>query len=390
MATGPTHHLYAATPPRQLTTTPAYKRVLADELLGDEAKSKLYERWFRDAIAENPELVIEPCRECDLTDEDWYLWKTEFAVEDADGNTVGSIDVLLISSSGRIGIVETKLAYNPGSRRGVLAQVLDYAVHLPELPPDQMPPIPCNAQVSANDMAEHLARGDFLLIVAGDRLDPRAVKLSKAIVGDHMVNEWDLALVDVTLYKRTAGEGPTYLIVPNVRGMVITETRNVVRIAVSADSRSPQVKVERVPPPPASSGRQRWSEERFFAELAAASSVDVRFKELANRVHELAAKNRDRFTLSPGTGNTGSITLKQDDSGLIELYLDGTFRFRPNKIQRALGDRAQHYLGELRRLFPEPMKTEYPFVPATRAAATAPELVGIIERVTAAEEHKRA
>jgi len=212
------------------------------------------------------------------------------------------------------------------------------------------------------------------------------VNLGKAIVGDHMVNEWDLALVDVSAYERTAGEGPSHLIVPQVRGMVITETRNVVRIAVSADGRSPQVKAEQVPPAPTGSPRQRWSEERFFAELAAASSVDARFKDLANRVRELADKHRDRLVLSPGTGNTGSITLKQDGSGLIELYLDGTLRFRPDKIQRVFGKRAGQYLGELRRLFLEPMKTAYPMVPAGRAAAAAPELAPIVERVAAAPQ----
>lgn len=228
-------HLYAATPGGAPQTQPVYRRVLAEQFSANDDKRKVYEEWFRDAVAANPGLVIEPCRAADLTEDQWYPWAVEHQVADADGRSIGSIDVLLISSSGRIGIVETKLAYNRERRRGVLAQVLNYAVHLPELDLDQMPPIPSDVDVSREDMAEHLAQGDFLLIIAGDEIDPRALKLSHAIVGDHMLNQWELALVDLTLYERTSGDGPVCVIVPNLRGMLLTETRNVVRVVVGAD-----------------------------------------------------------------------------------------------------------------------------------------------------------
>ena len=208
--------IYQATPAEDRATKPVYRQILAEEFT-DEAGRKLYEDWFRDAIANNPALVIEPCREYDLTDERWYPGATEFSVHDGEGGSVGRIDVLLLSESGRIGIVETKLAYNAEGRRKVLAQLLDYAVHLPELEVGEMPPISSEAKVSPNDVAEHLSRGDFLLIIAGDQLDSRAVRLSQAILGDHMVNEWNLALVDLSLYKRVAGDGPTHLIVEDSR-----------------------------------------------------------------------------------------------------------------------------------------------------------------------------
>jgi hypothetical protein len=70
----------------------------------------VYEQWFRDTIFRDPALVTDACRAARLTNEIWRGWATEFAVSNADGDTIGSIDVLLISSSGRVGIVETKLA----------------------------------------------------------------------------------------------------------------------------------------------------------------------------------------------------------------------------------------------------------------------------------------
>jgi hypothetical protein len=98
----------------------------------------LQESWFRDSIAANPELVIAPCREARLVpfDERWFWWKTEFAID------TGSIDVLLLSSYGRIGIVETKLSYNPQARREVVAQLMDYALALKESSFEGLPPIP--------------------------------------------------------------------------------------------------------------------------------------------------------------------------------------------------------------------------------------------------------
>jgi hypothetical protein len=40
----------------------------------------LHECWFQEAIAAEPELVINPCRSHDLTDEDWFFWGREVKV----------------------------------------------------------------------------------------------------------------------------------------------------------------------------------------------------------------------------------------------------------------------------------------------------------------------
>jgi hypothetical protein len=85
------------------------------------------EEWLQKAIEKNPELVLAPRRAGGLVEDDerWVFWKKERSVG------VGNLDVLLLSESGRIGIVETKLAYNPEARREVLAQLLEYALYLP-------------------------------------------------------------------------------------------------------------------------------------------------------------------------------------------------------------------------------------------------------------------
>lgn len=208
------------------------------------AELSLRESWFRDAIFECPELVIGPCREAGrlLPDETWLPWQKEFSLD------AGSVDVLLVSSRGRLAVVETKLSYNPERRREVVAQVLDYALALQELPGDELPPLPtheCRPELA--DLHECLSRGRFLLIVAGDSLDPRAVRLSEGLLTGHLTSEWDLAMVDLNLYRPSAGQGPL-LLVPELRGMVVSETRQVVRVQVEGTNPKATVTVERIPP----------------------------------------------------------------------------------------------------------------------------------------------
>src|SRR4051812_35708197 len=81
-------------------------------------EQNLVEKWLQAAIAQTPDIVIGPCRSADLTDEEWFLWDREFRVVAEEGD-IGFIDLLLMSRSGRIAIVETKLAYNAESRRTV-------------------------------------------------------------------------------------------------------------------------------------------------------------------------------------------------------------------------------------------------------------------------------
>jgi hypothetical protein len=83
------------------------------------------ESWFRDAIFDNPELLIGPCRAAGLTDDDW------FRGERSSTRQLVPIDVLLVSSEGRVAVVETKLASSSELRRKVLAQALDYLTRLP-------------------------------------------------------------------------------------------------------------------------------------------------------------------------------------------------------------------------------------------------------------------
>lgn len=211
----------------------AYHRVSAATL-------ELPESWFRDAIFRNPELILEPCREGGLipADEKWLPWKTEWNLD------AGKVDVLLLSSRGRPAIIETKLSYNRERRREVVAQLLDYALALEETPLEDLPPLPDSPSApNPDDVKDCLLAGKFLLVVAGDELDPRAVRLSEELLAGHLTKEWDLAMVDLNVFH-SAGSAEELLVVPELRGTIETTSRQFIRVVVEGDTPKSKITVE--------------------------------------------------------------------------------------------------------------------------------------------------
>jgi len=267
----------------------AYQRVSAAEL-------DLPESWFRDAIFHDPELVVGPCREASRmpADETWLPWATEFNFGS------GPVDVLLVSSQGRPAIIETKLSYNPAKRREVVAQLLDYALSLQDTPYDDLPPLPTSAAApDAADLQECLSAGKFLLVVAGDALDPRALRLSEALLAGHMTSEWDLAMVDLNVYRCTTPDDQL-LIVPELRGVVLAETRQVVRVQVEGETSRARITVERVPADDLSAGRRTklGSVDDFLACVREKSpKAEGAISRIVERFRQIDGASGGRFVL---------------------------------------------------------------------------------------------
>jgi hypothetical protein len=304
----------------------AFKRLSAKD-------AGLKESWFRDAIFMNPELVIGACRSGGIVVdvEHWYPWAKEYGIPDT-----GSIDVLLLSSQGRIGIVETKLAFNPERRREVVAQILDYAVALQEVSFSDLPPL--SAAKAARTPTEHdlqdaLAAGRFLLIVAGDELEPRAIRLAEEVLAGHLTSEWDLAMVDLNLYEAAAGG--QRLLVPELRGKLIHEVRQVVRVVVEGEQPKAKIQVERLPDP-SRSDRIVWTDDAFFTALATAE-VNPAFRELVMQLVQMTQRHLGT-SIGFGTGKLGSVTLRRAGASVLSLFLDGRAETKPRDyIVRALG-----------------------------------------------------
>jgi len=333
------------------------------------------EDWLQSAIALEPELVIAPCREAGRTDEKWAYWAREFQT------SAGRIDILLVSESGQVAIVETKLSYNPERRRSVLAQLLDYATSLPEMDLSKLPALPKTKSgqplARREEVEQHIRDGDFLLILAADQIDPKALRLSRALLGEHLTMSWELVQVEMSIYERKIAEGPLHLMVPHLRGILVPEERQVVRVVID-EGQKPRVIVERVKSEGGGYARQRWSEEQFVEGLGHAT-LERTFKEFGSELLKLAKEFRT-VHLSWGTGKTGSVTLKHNESGLIEYYLDGALRFRKDNFGPSVGEElGKEYLQVLKRMFPREMEMSYPTVwPGKEAKASLDELLSVL------------
>ena len=344
----------------------------------------LKETWLRDSIFQMPELAIGPCRAAGLTDDDWYPWQREYRVE------VGRIDVLLVSSEGRVAVVETKLAANPELRRRVLAQTLDYMTHLAESLEEALLSIPKDENgdpfADADEIKESVGNGDVLVIIASDEADARVTRLSQGLLATHLTKQWDLALVDVALYRPLHGGDRQYVVVPHLRNLVISEPRQVVRVIVEGESPSARVKVERVPSDKLTTARQRWDEHRFLESLESGEAPSA-VRNLASQLVALAQQYPESVGISWGTGRRGRMTLKRRDASLIEIHGSGQIKFRPGKFVRALGDAVgNEYHRGLEALIPRAMASDYPRVPAEEAAAVASTLYDLITSTLAKAE----
>jgi hypothetical protein len=354
-----------------------YERCSAGELGLDES-------WLRDAIFGNPDLVIGPCRAAGLSDDEWYPWQREFRVE------VGQIDVLLLSSEGRLAVVETKLATNPELRRRVLAQALDYLAHLPDRFDDELPEIPRDENgepvADREDILESVAQGDVLVIIASDEVDPRVARLSQSLLSEHLTKQWDLALIDVALY-RPVDASDSYVVVPHLRNLVQAEPRHVVRVVVEGETPSARIEVERITPEEGAPARHKWDESQFFRYLKDAGPPAI--CQFASELRELARRYPKSVRLSWGTGKHGSMTLKRHNGALIEIHGQGYIRFRPDKFAKALGEAAaQEYRRALEELVPEAIAMNYPRVTIDQAAKVAPALFELIRRTLEASEER--
>jgi hypothetical protein len=325
--------------------------------LVDAEKVGFKEGWLQQAISENPELVLAPCRAAGRIDEEeqWALWGREVHVEP------GAIDVLLISEDGRVAIVETKLSYNREARREVVAQVLEYAIHLPSSSLSNLPPIPKvhDDRPRAEEVERKLQEGDYLLIIAGDQLDPRAVKLSEVVLGKHLVRPWDLVLVEVAAFRSQTESGQQHLLVPHLRGMLVADRRQVVTVKVERENT--RLTVENFAP--VAIGRTpKWTEEQFFA---AVEHAPAELRDFTRKLQGLR-KDYPELTFEFGASKQGSLLLKKDGASLVAFSLghDGWLSFRTkndtgeDNFVKAFGEQwGLHYRRGLEKLVNRSMES---------------------------------
>ncbi len=200
--------------------------------------------WLQELLFNHPELL--PVDEFD----------DSFGPPISIGREVHNIDNLFVSPEGGLTIVETKLWRNPEKHREVVAQVIDYAKDLVNWDYDDLDeavkasyrrrgeqqPLSLEERVRPwlqedniefdefqSNLIKNLKAGSFLLLVVGDRISPNVAMLSKAVHG-HPGLDFTLGLVEMRLYAHSDGLDWPIIVVPDVVGRTVEETRAVVRV----------------------------------------------------------------------------------------------------------------------------------------------------------------
>ena len=230
------------------------------ERIEPETGSEKNEKWIQGLIFEHPSLL--PVSEFDESFAPLIPIGRE--VETA----IGKIDNLYISPIGRITIVETKLWRNPEKHRTVVAQIIDYAKEISEWSYDTLD----NAILKAsrknnsnlkksldqivqpflqdsgltitefqNRVMANLLNGEFLLLIVGDKISANVALLTEAIHGAPGL-DFRLGLVELHLYPLNKEANWPLLVVPDIVGRTLEETRGVIKIQYEKEK--PKIAVE--------------------------------------------------------------------------------------------------------------------------------------------------
>jgi hypothetical protein len=169
------------------------------------------ERWLQDALFANPGCL--PVREIDPHIGDLIPVCTEIETGQ------GPADILFVTRTGQIVLVETKLWRNPEARREVVAQILDYAKQLTTWSYEDLARESARAAKQGpghlmNCLKSHgvdeatfvdginrsLRTGDFLLLIVGDGIRSGAESLV-GFIERYGNLRFGLGLIEVAAYK---------------------------------------------------------------------------------------------------------------------------------------------------------------------------------------------
>jgi Domain of unknown function (DUF4268) len=197
------------------------------------------EKFIQDLVYEHPECL--PIDQIDQT----YLGLVPVCCELT--TPAGPLDVLYVTSSGRLCILEAKLWRNPEARRKVVGQILDYAQELSRWDYDDLQrEVAKRTGVKGNALYEIVKRrhsdvdeaefvdavsqsltlGRFLLLVLGDGIR-EGVGAITSFIEDVGSLEFTFGLVELAIFRDAQKQ---LLIQPRVLAKTVVIKRSVVRV----------------------------------------------------------------------------------------------------------------------------------------------------------------
>jgi len=209
------------------------------------------------------------------------------------------------------------------------------------------------------------------------------------VLGKHVGNGWDLALVELSVFEQQIDSGPKqFLLVPHLVGGIAVEQRQVLLVRIE-DNRT-QVEVQEPKGGSVVVNRaNKWDEERFFAaaELAAAP-----LRDFARQLRQLRDSHAG-VAFDFGAAKDGSLIFRKNGTNIMEFFLGygGYIRFRPvndaeeSNFVNALGEQlGGRYRDRLQSLFPRGMAMGYPTV--NFKADGAAKVLSLLEEVLKASD----
>lgn len=206
------------------------------------------EDWLQDIIFNHPRLL--PVQEFDESFFPLIPLGREIV------NPRGNIDILFVSPYGKLTLVETKLWKNPEKHRTVVIQLIDYAKEVSKWSYDELSnavlkasrimgagekrhldklvePALENEGISFDAFQErlikNLEKGEFLLLIVGDKISPNVALLSESIHGSPGLN-FSFGLIELQLHQLDKGKDWPLLVLPDIVGRTVEETRGVVLV----------------------------------------------------------------------------------------------------------------------------------------------------------------
>jgi hypothetical protein len=286
----------------------------------------------------------------------------------------GAIDNVYISPQGRLTLVETKLWKNPEKHRTVVAQVVDYAKDLAKWNLDEFldavaktpaldgrtsfkdrvkPHVSDDWTAFEDKMLNNLRKGNFLLLIVGDRVSPNVALLSDAIHAAPGLG-YTLGLVEMRMFTMSEAPWPL-VVVPDVVGRTVEKTRGIVRVTYKQeqpcvsidikddDEQTPsdrkldaETLLSEIKPPSFSpiyrSAMQRW--ESIGGTLRFAPSNLFWDIEMAGEVHTPLRCNSDQVTVI----KRARFEEWSSDAALYEEYLKN-LKKSPTSLKMALANK---------------------------------------------------
>lgn len=188
------------------------------------------ETKLQELLAAKPEVILN-IPELEIGRYDEVIVCREFQTSS------GKIDVLIITDSGEIIIIETKLLKNPESTRVVIAQVIDYIKALTLEDIDET--ITKISRISKKDsipdklrthISNNISYGNFKVIIVGDFISPNVLGMVDAIQSAPHLS-FSIYLVELNVFEHEN----SIVITPKLVANTYEIERSVIRLELPTD-----------------------------------------------------------------------------------------------------------------------------------------------------------